>query len=163
VSHCYKLSPFQAHWGRWHCTGFLRPACLFTVHVGSGPSTLFCGVFLPPPLLQAFPLLIAGPVPPLLPSPDGLLWGISPPPSLVLRLPHPICYMSFLLLLLIIQFFFLFSLGGCWSVRGAMLIWPKVVCGSTACWLAHLVVYIFPSCLGAAVLQQCVSAPAFSI
>jgi hypothetical protein len=79
--HCYKLSPFQAHWGRWHCTCFLRPACLFTVHVGSGSSPLSCGVFLPTPLLQAFPLLVAGCVPPLLPSPAGL-WGISPPPLL---------------------------------------------------------------------------------
>jgi hypothetical protein len=23
----YKLSPFQAQWGRWHCTHFLRPMC----------------------------------------------------------------------------------------------------------------------------------------
>jgi hypothetical protein len=58
LSCCYKFSPFQAHWGRWHCTHFLRPACLFTVHVGSGSSPLSCEVFLPPPLLQAFPLLI---------------------------------------------------------------------------------------------------------
>jgi hypothetical protein len=36
VSLCYKLSPFQAHWERWHCTCFLRPVCLVTVHVGSG-------------------------------------------------------------------------------------------------------------------------------
>jgi hypothetical protein len=28
--------------------------------------------------------------------------------------------------------FFLFSLGGGRSVQGAMLIWPRVVCGSTA-------------------------------
>jgi hypothetical protein len=26
--HCYKLSPFQAHWGRWHCTRFHRLVCL---------------------------------------------------------------------------------------------------------------------------------------
>jgi hypothetical protein len=26
----------------------------------------------------------------------------------------------------------LFFLGGCWFVQGAMLIWPRVVCGSTA-------------------------------
>jgi hypothetical protein len=45
--HCYKLSPFQAHWRKWHCTSFLRPVCLFTVHVGSGSSPLSCGVFLP--------------------------------------------------------------------------------------------------------------------
>jgi hypothetical protein len=35
---------------------------------------------------------------------------------------------------------FLFSLGGGQSVQGAMLIWPRVVCGSTTCHLAHLVV-----------------------
>jgi hypothetical protein len=33
---CYKLSPFQAHWERWHCTRIVRHACLFTVHVGNG-------------------------------------------------------------------------------------------------------------------------------
>jgi hypothetical protein len=38
----------------------LHPACLFTVHMGGGSSPLSCGVFLPLPLLQAFPLLIAG-------------------------------------------------------------------------------------------------------
>jgi hypothetical protein len=39
--HWCKISPFQAHWGRWHCTHFLRPACLFTAHVGSGSSLFF--------------------------------------------------------------------------------------------------------------------------
>jgi hypothetical protein len=34
----------------------------------------------------------------------------------------------------------LFSPGGGQSVQGAMLIWPRVVCGSNACRLAHLVV-----------------------
>jgi hypothetical protein len=57
---CYKLSPFKAHWGGRHYTHFLWPVCLFTVHMGSGSSPLSCAVFLPPPLLQAFPLLIAG-------------------------------------------------------------------------------------------------------
>jgi hypothetical protein len=60
VSLCYRLSPFQAHCGRWHCTRFLRPECLFTAHVGSGSSPLSCGVFLPLPLLEVFPLLITG-------------------------------------------------------------------------------------------------------
>jgi hypothetical protein len=46
MSLCYNLSPFQAHWERWHCTCFLRLACLFTVHVGGGSSPLSCGVFL---------------------------------------------------------------------------------------------------------------------
>jgi hypothetical protein len=45
VSLCYKLSPFQAHSGRWHCMCFLRPVCLFTAHVGSGSFPLSCGVF----------------------------------------------------------------------------------------------------------------------
>jgi hypothetical protein len=37
--------------------------------MGSGSSLLSCGVFLPPPLSQAFPLLVAGCVPPLPPEP----------------------------------------------------------------------------------------------
>jgi hypothetical protein len=57
--------------------------------------------------------------------------------------------MSLLLLLLVTQFLF-FSLGGGRSVRGAMLIWLRVVCGSTTYRLAHLTVHAFPSCLGAA-------------
>jgi hypothetical protein len=52
------------------------------------------------------------------------------------------CYCS------LFSFFFLFSLGGGQSVQVAMLIWPRVVCGGTACHLAHLVVCIFPSHLG---------------
>jgi hypothetical protein len=59
-------------------------------------------------------------------------------------------------------FFSLFSLGGGWSVQGAMLIWPRVVCGSTACCLAHLVVCIFPSGLGTGI-WWCGSPPGFSI
>jgi hypothetical protein len=41
---------------------------VFTAHVGSGSSPLPCGVLLPPLLLQAFPLLVAGCVLLLLPS-----------------------------------------------------------------------------------------------
>jgi hypothetical protein len=41
--------------------------------LGSGSSPLSCGAFLPPPLFQAFLLLIAGHVQPLLPSPASLL------------------------------------------------------------------------------------------
>jgi hypothetical protein len=37
-------------------------------------------------------------------------------------------------------FFSLFSLSGDESVQGTMLIWPRVVCGSTMCCLAVLVV-----------------------
>jgi hypothetical protein len=41
----------------------------------------------------------------------------------------------------------LFSLGWSWSVQGAMLFLPRVVCGSTTYRLAHLV-RVFPSRLG---------------
>jgi hypothetical protein len=44
-----------------------------------------------------------------------------------------------------------------------MLIWPRVVCGSTMYHLAHLVVHVFPSCLGTAIWWQCGSPPGFSV
>jgi hypothetical protein len=44
-----------------------------------------------------------------------------------------------------------------------MLIWPRIVCGSTECRLAHLVVRIFPSHLGAAIWWQHENLPGFSI
>jgi hypothetical protein len=141
--HCCKLSPFWAHWGRWHCTNFLRPACLFTVHMGSGPFPLSCGVFFPPPLLQAFPLLVAGWVLMLLPSSAGLLWGIPLPPLWCSGSPTLLATCLFCCYCLLFSFFSFF-LGGGWSVQGAMLIWPRVVCGSTMYCLAHLVVCIFP-------------------
>jgi hypothetical protein len=75
MSHCYELSPFQAHWERWHCTRFLRPACLFTPHIGSGSSPFSCGDFPPPPLSRAFLLLVAGRARPHFRS-------LSSPPSL---------------------------------------------------------------------------------
>jgi hypothetical protein len=167
VSLCYKLSPFQAHWGSWHCTCFLRPACLFTVHVGSGPSPLSCGVFLPPLLLQAFPLLVAGRVPPNLLSLASLFIysSVRDCPSPPLRhsgRPPPFATCLFCCYCLLFSFFFLFSLGGNWSVQGAMLISPRVVCGSTMYHLAHLVVCVFPSVLGAGI-WLCGSPPGFSI
>jgi hypothetical protein len=57
----------------------------------------------------------------------------------------------------------LFSLGGGWSVQGSMLIWPRVVCGSTAYHLAHLVVRVFPSHLGVGIWWRCGSPPGFSV
>jgi hypothetical protein len=68
-------------------------------------------------------------------------WGIFPfplfgtqggPPSL-LRVFFFVVYYS-------VWFFSLFSLGGVWSVQGAMLTWPRVVCGSTTFRLGHLMV-----------------------
>jgi hypothetical protein len=83
-----------------------------------------------------------------------------PPPTLALRAPCPVCYVSFFCYYLLFSFF-LFSLGGGQSLQGNMLIWPRVVCGSTVCHLAHLVVCIFPSSLEAGI-WQC-GRPGFSI
>jgi hypothetical protein len=53
-----------------------------------------------------------------------VLWGIPLPTSSVLRVPRPLCYVSFLLLLLITQFLFFpwmgvsLSRGLCWSGPG---------------------------------------------
>jgi hypothetical protein len=90
--------------------------------------------FLPLPLLQAFPLLVAGCVLLLLPSPAGLFLCSS-----VWDFPCPVLHHSgcptlfatclFCCYCLLFSFFFLFSLGGGQSVQGAMLIWPRVVCG----------------------------------
>jgi hypothetical protein len=122
--------------------------------VGSGSSPNSCGVLLPLTLLQAFPLLVAGRTPllppePLWPGPACLftvLERIPLPCSLELRAPHPLCNMSLLFLLLITQFLF-FPWVKVGLSRGAMLFWPRVVCGSTVYHLAHLV-HVFPSHLG---------------
>jgi hypothetical protein len=130
--HCCKLSPFQAHCGRWHCTCFLRPACLFTVHMGSGSSPLSCGVFLPPPLLKAFLPLVAWCVPPLLPSPAGLLWGISPPPCFSAQGSPPSLLCVFFVFIAYYSVFFFFpwmrigfSRGLCWSCPGLSMGVPR--------------------------------------
>jgi hypothetical protein len=84
--------------------------------------TLSCGVFLPPPLLQAFLLLIAGCVPPLLPSPASLFvyssGKESPPPLFGTQATHPLCYVSLLFLLLITQFLFFSPEWGSVCPRG---------------------------------------------
>jgi hypothetical protein len=51
--------------------------------------------------------------------------------SSVLSVPHPLSHLSLLFLLLISQFLF-FPPGGGQSVQGTMLLWPRLVCGSTA-------------------------------
>jgi hypothetical protein len=110
----------------------LSQAGMFTYSsLGKWSFPLSCGVFLPPPLLQALLLLIVGHVLPLLPSPAGLFIYSSVrdshPPPLVLRAPHPLCYMSFLLLL-IIQFFF-FPWVGVGLSRGLCLTGPGLSVG----------------------------------
>jgi hypothetical protein len=64
---------------------------------------------------------------------------------------------------LLFSFFFFFPWVGRQSDQEAMLIWPRVVCGSTMYCLAHLVVCIFPSHLGTGVWQQHGSPPGFSV
>jgi hypothetical protein len=59
-----------------------------------------------------------------------VLGRIPFPQSSVLSVPHPFSLVSLLYLLLISQFLF-FSPGGGQSVQGAILLWPRLVCGST--------------------------------
>jgi hypothetical protein len=61
--------------------------------------------------------------------------GLPLPHSSELRAPCLLCYVSFCCCL-----FSFFPEWGGQFVQGAMLIWPRVVYGSTACHLAHLVV-----------------------
>jgi hypothetical protein len=85
-------------------------------------------------------------------------WGIAPPPLSGARGALPsllhVFFFFFFSCSFIIQFvFFSFFIPPGWGsvCPGAMLFWPRVVCGSTACRLAHLVVCVFPSSLGAGV------------
>jgi hypothetical protein len=98
-------------------------------------------VFLPPSLLQALLLLVAGRVLPLLLAGVFVYSSVRACPSPSLR-----C----VFFVVVYYSVSLFSLGGGRSVQGAML-WPSVFCGSTVCHLAHLVFCIFPSGLGAGI------------
>jgi hypothetical protein len=128
-------------------TSFPAPdcwACLFTAYVGGGSSPLSCGFFLPLPLSHAFLLLVAGRTPPLPPSLDrpGLFTyssGRDSPPPLFGAQGAPPSLQCVFIVLIAYYSVSLFSLGGGRSVQGAMLIWPRVVCGSTAYRLPHLV------------------------
>jgi hypothetical protein len=129
-SHCYKLSLLQAHWGRWPHTHLLRPACLFTLHLKECPSpTLqgsmphFCCCYTLSPLQDCWASAAA-------PAFSHRLvylqfeWGVLLPHSSGLRVPRPLCLMSFFFQLLV--YFFLFfpwvgvslSRGLCWCGPG---------------------------------------------
>jgi hypothetical protein len=133
------------------CCCSCQPPCLFTAHVGGGSSPLSCGVFLPPPLSQAFPLLVAGcapPLPPFLARPGLFIYNSrrdSPPPFGALDVPPSLLHVF--IVLIAYYSVSLFSLGGGLSVQGAMLLWPRVVCGSPVCCEAYLVC-VFQSHLG---------------
>jgi hypothetical protein len=81
----------------------------FTWEVTLPPSPVF---FLPPPLLQAFPLLVAGQVLPLLPSPDSLFIYSSmkdgPSPPSALRHPALLLCVFFIVVVAYYSVFFLF-------------------------------------------------------
>jgi hypothetical protein len=119
------------------CCCSCQPTCLFTAHVGSGSSLLSCGVFLPRPLSQAFLLLVAGcmsllPPEPLQPAQLVYLQSREgfPSPNLqssVSPTLFPAClYCSYCLLVS-------FSFFPRWRsvCPGAVLLWPRLVCGST--------------------------------
>jgi hypothetical protein len=121
--------------GRCCCS--CQPPCLFTAHVGSRSFLLSCGVFLPLPLSQVFPLLVAGSSPPLLPS-------LSCPPGLFIYSPRkdslppifgvqcaPPSFPCVFIVLIAYSSVSLFYPGEGQPVQGAMLLWPRVVCGST--------------------------------
>jgi hypothetical protein len=90
---------------------------------------------------------------PLLPSLAGLLWRISPPPFLATWGACALCYMSFLLLLFIIQFFVSFFPGWGSVCPGSYADLAQGCLWSTVHHLAHLVVHVFPSCLGTGIWQ----------
>jgi hypothetical protein len=110
-----------------------------------------CGVFLPPPFSQVFPLLVAGHAPPLPPEPLWPAWlvylhsleGFPFPHSLVLNAPHPLSRVSLLFLLLFTQFLF-FPQVEVSLFRGLCCSGPGLSVGVSRYHKAHLVC-IFPS------------------
>jgi hypothetical protein len=110
----------------------LAPQALFILS-SPGCDPLSFGVFLPPPLLQAFPLLVAGHVLPLLPSLGQIVYlqfheGL-PLPRFGAQdaLPSLLC-----VFFVTVAYYSVFSFFPGWSqsVQGAMLIWPRVICGT---------------------------------
>jgi hypothetical protein len=161
--HCYKLSPFQAHWGRWHCISFLRPACLFTAHVGVGlpPSPVefssHCHFY----KLSRSWLLGRCHHSCLL----QLAWceGFPLPPLWCSGHPALFATCLFCLYCLLLSFFFFFLWVGVSLSRGLCWSGPGLSVGFTMCRLAHLVVHVFPSHLGAAIWMWYGSPPGFSV
>jgi hypothetical protein len=120
----------------WCCCSCQLP-CFFTVHMGSGSSLLSCGVFLPPPLSPAFLLLVAGRAPrsrqSLSSPPDLFMYSSrkeSLPPIFGAQCAPP-CFLPVFIVLIAYWSVSLFSPGGGQSVQGAMLLCPRLVCGST--------------------------------
>jgi hypothetical protein len=135
--------------------------------MGSGSSPLSFGVFFSLPLLQAFLLLVAGHVLPLLPFLAWLVYlqfceGFLSSPLWCSG--HPTIFATCLCCsyCLLLSFSLFFSGWGQY-VQVAMLIWPRVVCGSATYHLAHLMVRIFPSRLCTGIWWQPGGPPGFSV
>jgi hypothetical protein len=123
--------------------------------MGSGPSPLSCGVFLPLPLLQAFPLLVAGCVPLLLSSPAGLFIYSSVrdfPFPLLRHSGHPALFARVFFAVVVYYSVFFPSFPGWGSVcPGGYADLAQGCLWEYCMLLVHLVVRIFPSSLGAGV------------
>jgi hypothetical protein len=110
--------------------------CLFRAHMRGGSSPFSCGVFFLLPLSQAFLFLVAGCAPPLplsLTRPGLFIYNSGrdfPSPPFGTQ-GTPLSLLRVFIVLIDYYSVSLFSLGGGWSVHWAMLIWPRVVCGST--------------------------------
>jgi hypothetical protein len=135
-----------------------------------------CGKWVFPPLLWSFPPTAAFtsfPAPgcsACAAAPAFCGWLVYLQFCEGLPLPHfgsqgalPSLLHVFFVVIAYFSVFFLFSLDGGWSVQGAMLIWPRVVCGSTMYRLAHFVFCIFPSHLGIAIWRWHGGPPGFSV
>jgi hypothetical protein len=154
------------------------PACACWACAALLPAGLFvyssCGRWVFPPLLWGFPpsaTLTSFPAPgcwarPAAPALSGQAWLVYlqfrerfPSPSSALRAPHSLCNVSLLFYCLLLSFSFF--PGGGRSVQGVGVL-PRVVCGSTANHLAHLV-RVFPSGLGAGVWRWPGNPPGFDV
>jgi hypothetical protein len=153
-SHCYKLSPFKHTGGGDTAPAFSgRHVCLqLTWEVGLPLSPVEFSSFHHSHKLSRSWMLGACPY---------SRWSLSCPPSLFIYSPRkdslppifgaqcaPPSFPRVFIVFIAYYSVSLFFLGGGWSVQGAMLLWPMVVCGSTTYREAHLVC-IFPSRLGA--------------
>jgi hypothetical protein len=114
--------PLSKHTGGGETVPTFSGLRVYLQFTGKWAFPLSCGVFLPPPLLQAFPLLVAGRVLLLLPSLAGLFIYSSMRdfPSPTLRCSgHPTLFAMclFCFYCLLFSFFFLFPLGLGWSIQ----------------------------------------------
>jgi hypothetical protein len=111
--------PFPTTPGEVTLPLLLWPVCLFTAHMGGWVFPPFLWSFPPSATLTSFPAPGCWVRNPLLPEPlrpgRACLFtvpgGIPLSPSSALRVPHPLCNVSLLFLLLITQFLFFPQMG----------------------------------------------------